>query len=254
MNENGRLLYEGDSLIIANRPIFAVVTGLEDDSENVKTGTMLQTFIMPQAQPPSEAVKSGLDASVCGGCIHRYKNINGKRIRTCYVNIGHLRGVWDSYRRGRYQPIDWENDAHFFHGRSVRLGTWGDPAAIPLEIWERLLEMCPNHTGYTHQWHLKQFRPVANRLSRLVMASVETEQQRMAARALGYRTFRTRARDMPLASGEIGCPASKEAGKLTTCAQCLLCDGSSSPEGPDVSIIAHGATAKWFELYTEIFK
>jgi hypothetical protein len=38
---------------------------------------------------------------------------------------------------------------------------------------------------------------------------------------------------------EFGCPASDEAHHRTTCAQCRLCRGTSSP-ARSVSIIAHG--------------
>ena len=78
------------------------------------------------------------------------------------------------------------------------------------------------------------------------MASVETAEQRAAAHARGYRTFRIVASPDDLESGEILCPASKEAGHRTTCAECLLCNGKRGPDDhrKDIAVVAHGPTAK----------
>ena len=34
----------------------------------------------------------------------------------------------------------------------IRLGSYGDPAAVPIEIWDNLCSVAANYTGYTHQW------------------------------------------------------------------------------------------------------
>jgi hypothetical protein len=60
----------------------------------------------------------------------------------------------------------------------------------------------------------------------------------------GYRTFRVvGSTEEPVASREILCPASEEAGKQTQCNRCLLC-GGASVKATSIAIVAHGAGAK----------
>ena len=47
INPNGRILWEGVSPF-DGQPIVCIVTGLSQGSANGKTGTMLQTWILPQ--------------------------------------------------------------------------------------------------------------------------------------------------------------------------------------------------------------
>jgi hypothetical protein len=62
---------------------------------------MIQTYIMRSDVPPIDAVKSGEDASICGGCVHRGDG-TGKG-RSCYVTLMHgPRGVYAAYKRGSY--------------------------------------------------------------------------------------------------------------------------------------------------------
>lgn len=77
------------------------------------------------------------------------------------------------------------------------------------------------------------------------MASVDSETQRCEAVTAGWRTFRTREADHRVGAAEIVCPASAEAGHLTTCALCNLCRGRATT-AKDIVIIAHGnRTAKY---------
>ena len=59
--------YDGPSMATGDR-IIVVTTNLLRASKNAKTGHMAQTFIMPYAEAPHVAVKTGLDRSVCGDC------------------------------------------------------------------------------------------------------------------------------------------------------------------------------------------
>ena len=82
------------------------------------------------------------------------------------------------------------------------------------------------------------------------MASVETEEEAEEASSLGYRTFRCITEEETLLDKEILCPASEEAGKLTTCDRCGLCGGSMSSRTnriPTIAITVHGRGAKYFE-------
>jgi hypothetical protein len=117
----------------------------------------------------------------------------------------------------------------------LRLGAYGDPAAIPFEVWRALLQATRSWIGYTHSW-----RVCDPRFKTIVMASVDTVDEFVTAGLKGWRTFRIRHRDEPLIAGaEFQCPASDEMGHRTTCAECRLCRGTSSP-ARSVAIFPHG--------------
>jgi len=126
----------------------------------------------------------------------------------------------------------------------IRIGSYGDPAAIPAQHWHALLSRADGHTGYTHQWR----KPIASGLRDLVMASADSEHDRDVARAMGWRTFRVRTESESLASREIVCPASPEGGDRMQCADCGACNGAGQNAGrASVAIIVHGPAARAFE-------
>lgn len=239
---NGRILYEGPSLLDGN-PIVVIAIGFGRKTKNGKTGDMIQTYIMRADAMPTEAVQSGDDFSICGDCIHRGKTVTDKSGntrnvgRTCYVNLGQgPLGVMRAYLAGKYPQ--W--DGYGVNGRFVRLGTYGDPAAVPTYVWDDLLRDASGHTGYTHQWRDPRF----SSLRQFCMASVDNAEESMSAQAMGWRTFRVslnKDRDTRR-KGEALCPASAEAGKKLSCAQCLACSGATGRRG-SVYIPAHGGFA-----------
>lgn len=236
MKPNGVILYRGPSLI-DGAPIVAIAVGLTNRSSNRKTGAMLQTYILRSDVMPTRAIKQGKDVSICGDCPHRGDG-TGKG-RTCYVNVGQgPLGVYRAFKRGRYSKVQGEDSiASLGAGRIVRLGTYGDPAAVPYAIWGALTASAIGHTGYTHQWRQ------APELRSLCMASADTVDDAREAQALGWRTFRV---DLTHVIGkqmnESVCPASAEAGKKLTCAQCLACGGADGRKG-SIVINAHGGFA-----------
>jgi hypothetical protein len=240
----GILLYRGPSLL-DGAPIIVIATlreGSKAKDANTKTGNMIQTTIIREDVSPVDAVRSGADSSICGSCPHRGDKATG-RLRSCYVRYYTAPlSIWNAYHRGNYgdDPADLETIAAFGDGREVRLGTYGDPAAVPVHVWAALVSRATKRTGYTHQWR----EPSAAPLRALVMASCDRPADRAEAVAAGWRTFRVRAEEQPREPGEINCPASKEAGYRTTCQLCGLCNGVQDRPRPDVTIIAHGATAK----------
>ena len=124
-------------------------------------------------------------------------------------------------------------------GKLVRLGSYGDPAAVPFAVWQALLARVAGHTGYTHQWR------VFPEFDAWVMASCDSSAERVMARALGFRTFRVAPFDSWVRErGEVLCPASAEAGKRTTCAACKACGGTSAKARADIVIPAHGGGRK----------
>ena len=227
----GYVLWRGESAL-DGAPI-AVVATLR--SKNVKTGRMVQTFIMRTDVDPMTAVRKGRDASICGNCRYRPSQDGG-----CYVTVGRAPlQVFRALKRRRYPRAPEQLLGSL--DRPVRLGTYGDPAAVPFEVWDRLMSGVKKWTGYTHQW-----RDCDPRFKSLLMASVDTPEEKVEADALGWRTFRTRAdADALLFVDEIVCPASKEAGYISTCIKCGLCNGARRQ--PDkrrsIAIIVHGLTA-----------
>ena len=111
----------------------------------------------------------------------------------------------------------------------VRVGTYGDPAAIPGEVWDALLSQATTWTAYTHQ---KPWRPD------IAMQSADTLDEAQEHWRAGRRTFRvlTGLADLDPVN-EALCPASKEAGRRVQCATCKLCKGSA--RGKSIAIVEH---------------
>lgn len=234
-NFNGVVLYEGPSKL-DGAPIVVIATGISNKSSNTKTGAMIQTYILRSDVGPVEAVKTGKDASICGGCRHRGDG-TGKG-RSCYVTLFHgPRAVYDAYKRGSYPTAKPKVAAQFFKDRMVRLGSYGDPAAVPIHVWNSILTQSAGHTGYTHQWGR-----IAPQWAKLVMASADSEEEMTEAHAKGYRTFRVTPYAHENIHGlEVICPASEEAGKKTSCIECKACMGTSGKAKASIQIAAHGA-------------
>jgi hypothetical protein len=76
------------------------------------------------------------------------------------------------------------------------------------------------------------------------MASCDSVAERVQANMLGFRTFRVApATGWTKEKHEILCPASEQAGKRTTCAECRACGGTSLRARCDIMIPAHGSGA-----------
>lgn len=229
----GVVLYEGPSAI-DNAPIVIIANRIESASNNSKTGAMVQTFIMRADIAPHEAVKSGADASICGNCPHR-PSLFG----SCYVKVFQAPlSTFKAYKSGRYALPGADYDPallpELFAGTLFRIGSYGDPGAAPIGFWGPLVAHAKAVNGYSHQW---QTRPD---LKSHCMASVETESQAKTAQALGWRTFRVKLATENKVSGEVVCPASKEAGAKTSCADCRACGGLSAKAKASIVINAHG--------------
>ena len=123
----GYVIYRGPSLINGKPIVVIAIT----KSSNRKTGNMVQTYILPDNNmTPVYNAKALEDEAVCGDCKHR----RGKG-GSCYVNLGQgVTVVTKSYWAGKY-PIGLMEAMESCKDRTVRLGTYGDPAAVPYEVW-----------------------------------------------------------------------------------------------------------------------
>jgi hypothetical protein len=226
-NYTGIELYRGPSLL-NGAPIVAIATL---HSQNAKTGDLVQTWILAADQTPAEAVHSGEDEAICGGCPHRHHTGGA-----CYVLPWQApTKVYRSWLKGRY-PVATKRHINRLAGRGIRFGSYGDPAAVPAKVWQPLLEVAAFATGYTHQPN--------EEVTAFCMASADSEQQALAYQASGMRTFRVKTPEDPLLKGEILCPASVN--EQIQCIDCRICQGGS--EGVNVAIDAHGQRAKRFDL------
>ena len=240
------IIYEGPTLLDGQQ-IVVIATGIKSKSSNGKTGGMIQTWILLRDIDPREANKSGADYGICGDCPHRGKATTAldkvlAAERTCYVILFQAPlNVWKTYHRGNYdRAVDSEAIASVGTGRKVRLGSYGDPAAVPAYVWQALLSKSVGRTGYSHQSGLANADFVAD----IMMVSADNLAMAQGAWANGHRTFRVIDSVDDMDKNEVLCPASKEAGERTNCENCGLCAGSSI-KAKSIAIVAHGNGAKY---------
>lgn len=232
----GVCLYIGPSML-DGAPIMLIANRIVQKSTNEKTGALVQTFIIRADMKPNDAIKSGDDASICGDCPHRGT--------ACYVNVSQsVTSVYAAFTRKRYAMPGLDYDPaiipDLFAGRKVRLGTYGDPCAVPFQIWRAMTLKAHALLGYVHQWKDARFQA----FKLLCMASCDTEQQAVDATAKGWRVFRVRTALEPRLAGEVVCPASHEAGQKTTCEDCKACGGHSAKAKANIVIVSHGVAHK----------
>ena len=253
--KNGYVIYRGPSML-DGKPIVVIATGFADSTDNRKTGKLIQTWILREDVDPLTATHTGDDSSICGACPHRGlivpatdgEHETKNEGRSCYVKVWQAPlNVWKSYKRGIYPEMDYMDLGWLFSGQPVRFGSYGDPAAIPLNIIDVIGMAAEFTTGYTHQW-----REVDTGYAKWLMASADNASDRFMARAFGYRTFRVRSANEELGKKEIACPASKEMGQKTNCAACKACGGTSAKAKVDIAIMAHGEPAKVNNFYDRV--
>ena len=233
---NGYVIYENHRLVV-------IATGFTRKSANRKTGNMIQIWILVKAQNPVKAVLSGLDEIICGDCPFRGE--------ICYVNVGQAPlAIHKTWLNGGYgyagtfdnKTGEWIPDkamlARLFSGVSTRFGAYGDPVNIPLPIVKRIADHSSNWTGYTHQW-----KAINNQAYReYFMASTDTEEQKITAHEMGWRSFRVIDDGENPSNGEIVCPNYTHG---VQCADCGLCKGKGS-KAKSIVITAHGSKKKKF--------
>lgn len=237
MRHNSTVLFRGPSRF-DGQPIVALYT---ERSKNEKTGPMGQLAIMLEDVHPTVGVKSGLDISVCGGC-----GLAGDR--GCYVNTLFGPGkAWKAYKAGNANKFDLDYFKMISDYQPTRLGSYGDPAAIPRDVLNIVIGNA-GHTGYTSSWQRDDVQEYRDILS----ASVHTMQEYEQAKRIGWKVYFTPLDGTdPSTIGLTLCPASVEAKeerehagkpKRVDCANCLLCNGTSK-HCNDIYSPMHGGPA-----------
>ena len=204
------IFYEGPSAL-TGEPIVGIATM---DSRNAKTGPLIQTYILDATRDPVTARKTGHDRNICGECPLKTAN-------ACYVLLHQAPQVLFNHKH-QFKSLK----RSLLRNRAIRLGSYGDPAAIPIEIWDSIVPKCTAHTGYTHQWaKFPEFK-------KYCQASVETLDQAKQAQVLGFKTYRVMLPNEKLADNETPCLYPK-----LQCIQCGLCDGTKK----NVAQVVHGS-------------
>lgn len=234
----GLVLYVGPSMLEPGATI-AVIATLE--TSNVKTGEMVQVWIIRIDVNPVEATKTGDDSAICGSCPHRHFNGGA-----CYVNVGQApNAVYKAFIAGKYPTYDAESHEHLLRDRRIRLGAYGDPAAAPYEVMHYLANVGTGHTGYTHQARHPNFD---SRFIDICMVSADSPKQAQQWHERGARTFRVAMEGDAMFDNEIEC-LSDSHGKQ--CIECGLCDGAKRTD-ESIVITVHGSRASSFKTSTII--
>jgi hypothetical protein len=216
----GYLLHRG----ITNGEPFIVIATLS--SANVKTGDMVQTWILLENVNPVEGVKTGIDAkSICREC--PFASGNG-----CYVNVGQAPlGIFRAYHRGSYPTLNPSDYAAIFGGRAVRFGAYGNPSLIPLSIVKSIAAVSSGWTGYFHDWRTN---PLAAEYAKFFMASTETKDSLALALSLRFRVFHA----SPIKpDGLRECLSETH---QIECKDCKLCCGTAKASQRSIWINPHG--------------
>jgi hypothetical protein len=247
---SGLIVYNGPSLYDGSNIVVILTRG----SKNTKTGNMVQSWIIQADIHPIEASRIGADYGVCGNCVHRgiaspSKASGWAYKRTCYVSLAQApTAVFNAFKRGSYHRASTIGDVQsFIDGDMLRVGSYGDPASVPADLWELLLQCTDGgHTAYTHGHTVSD--SLGDNAARFSMVSADNQSMAATAHNKGYRTFRvipvsdyaTHGK-ASLMKNEILCPASKESGYKSTCFSCGLCNGNKS-KAKSIAIVAHGTS------------
>ena len=217
------------SVVVDMVNFYLVFTGLKQSSSNRKTGKAVQTYLIQKDRITEKEVFG----AKCEAC---------PMVKKCYVKrdkmsvrkaLKRMLGLEDG--NTSYALVTLNDALPLLHGRKIRLGTYGDPSALSLDVIKRITEAATlGHLGYTHFW-----REISPDYAQYLMASCESAADEREARLIGYRRFRVRLQegDQHLLSDSIECPNVTHG---ITCDQCGLCDGTRKGAVKSIWIGEHG--------------
>lgn len=218
------------SAVILYPSVVLVLTNIRGGSQNEKTGDMVQSWIFDRAKLTAKVFGAKCDACpLVNDCYVTSNTRAHLSVRRATLKaLGLLEG------NTSYKVTTLEKVLPMLSGRPLRLGSYGDPSAIPLDDMRALVEAADGHTGYTHFW-----RSSDPAYSQFLMASVEDLAGEMLAQSLGYRTYRVLRKhetEHEVSERSILC-LEKSAG--LSCADCLVCSGTSKPKAKHIYIYEH---------------
>ena len=235
---NGYVIYEGRN---QHGEFACICTGLINTSKNIKTGPMVQIFMIAAKVHPVTAIQTGENSIVCWKCKHKpataAEKAKGIKGGACYVDVAKsVAQVYKAYKKGCYPNVCGEapqNDdldsylqrgseklKSIFSGRKVRFGAYGEPVLIPFPIVKIIAEAASGHTGYTHRWQEGIF--LNSGYKNYFMASADSEEEYAHATKNGWRTFRV-VTEWKLQANEMVCLNSWQ---NKSCYDCLQCNGA----------------------------
>jgi hypothetical protein len=210
----------------------SILTGIDNPSRNIKTGSVIQQWILRGDINPIDAVKTGSDEAICGNC--PLKGDGQGKQRSCYVNIAFAPNQIYKMRE-KYKPLV----LRALRGAGFRFGAYGEATALPIEETIRIAKAASFSLGYTHQW-----RTADPEFKNYLMASCDSVEDYELAKQNGYRTFRIKLKEEPLLPTEVICPASPGSRTPMTCQICQRCGGLNGTGKKDIAIDIHGGTGK----------
>ena len=213
--------------VIEYLSFYFVITGFKSKSTNRKTGGMIQTYLLDKKTLTSEPKVFGAKCSDCPMVSKCYVNHDKMSVRRTVKKL--LNGEKTSYSFSTLEEV-----LPLLKGERVRLGTYGDPSALPLQDMKKICETSDGWTGYTHF-----FKEIDSDYSKYLMASVESLSSELLAHALGYLTFRVLLKEdetLEVSKQSIQCL------NITInrqCTDCLLCSGTSGRGKKSIYIEEH---------------
>lgn len=169
------------------QPVLVLASGFKLGANSKVGSQVIQIFYLRADIHPYEATVSGADYSVCKDC--PLKPTNGK---VCYVGTYYLGNMYEAYKNGVYPQLSqahlqWMRD----YGKVLRLGGYGDPVSVPIEVVQPLIDAAAATLGYTHQWRA----PLAIPYKTYLQASVESPEEAADAAKMGWKYYRLKLED-----------------------------------------------------------
>lgn len=200
-----------------------IMVGVSFDSKNRKTGPLAGITVVPMNAKPTMALKNfarkidKIQSAVCTTC--PLQGGNG-----CYVNTMTVNHVWTSLHKrlaaDEYYPVA------LLAAHDVRFGVWGDCAVVPYDVLAPAIESLGGavKVGYTHAWAESWIDP---RWKKVLMASVETDEQEERAIAAGWTPYRIMPEGTKARNNAVHCPhdvmANNGNRRPVQCIDCGLC-------------------------------
>jgi len=228
--------------VLGGAEIILVVYGFSGIN-NRKLGPMIEASVFVAAEKPSTAADDGRDSAVCGDCPGRPTNWG-----YCYVQIPvEVDKTWEA---ARDLPADLKlayaqiRDS----GWPIRLGVYGDAAAVPFEIVEALVQATATedgklrYSGFTHQWSHPNFD---HRHLKYLAPSVEfvAEREELKQHFPTVMTYRIVRNAEEMLAGEIKCKGGVEP-EADKCCECMSCGGTEGIARRDRVVVVHGVARK----------